>query len=134
MLLDIIANGMNMQRRWKAGGNAVIALMLGFKQPADDDDSGLWKHHSAGSHHDSIMPAVVELALKSYIRDCSSEDMLITVSRMRRIIEPMLDQLIIERTIDDGPIEAQAAVDEIIEQFRIALLKCKQLLIDEDLA
>jgi hypothetical protein len=134
MLLDIIAREMNHNDRWTAGGLSRIALILGFKQPNKDDESGLWIHPTAGKHHDKVMPAIVVAALSSYFKECHAEDMVISVSRIKRMLGPMLDQLKEDRMLDEhGPLAAQEMVDEIIDHLSKAIELSTQLLIDEGL-
>lgn len=134
MLLEIIAREMHHNNRWTAGGTSRIAMILGFKQPKSTDESGLWVHPTAGKYHDRDMPAIVLSALHSYFKECNSEDMFITVSRIKRILGPMLEQLKENRRLDEhGPLEAQEKVDEIIDKLSSALELSTQLLIDEGL-
>lgn len=62
--LDEITN--NRSSKWNAGGKAGLAMLLGFQQPSDDDDSGVWNHDSLGQFRDDQMEDVVNLLIKKY--------------------------------------------------------------------
>jgi len=80
-------------RRWKAGGMGIAAVLFGFKRPDDLDECGVWNHPIAGSFVDHKMPAVIELLLEQYMVRMGDPELIPTLYRFAELIDLMAPRI-----------------------------------------
>lgn len=71
----------NSKHRWQGGGQGCIAVICGFKRPADDDETGMWTHPQAGTYHDRRMPAVLDTVLMQHLVHMGDPDFVSTLHK-----------------------------------------------------
>ena len=119
--------------KWNAKGFGGMAVVLGFKPPADDDDSGIWTHPYAGKFHDKDMPVVVQKFLHSYVQRVNYGDLFSTMSRIKQFVQPLIDTLEDDIVGDEhGPPAAVENARLVAARLHEVVRLCKQTLIEED--
>lgn len=89
--------------RWSGCGAGAGAVLCGFKRPAGDDDSGIWRHPVAGDFHDSLIPSVVRMVLTSYLKTLRSEDPMNAVAIVRDQLKVHYNSLVNCDTTSECP-------------------------------
>ena len=119
--------------RWNANGHGGTAVILGFRPPADDDDTGIWTHPYAGKFHDKDMPAVVQKYLHAYVQRVHFGDLFTTMSRIKELVQPLVNTLEDDIVGDEhGPPAAVENARLVAARLHEIIKLCQQTLLEEE--
>lgn len=118
----------NSRHRWQGGGQGCIAVLCGFKRPADDDETGMWSHPQAGSYHDRRMPAVLDMVLMQHLAHMGDPDFVSTIHSFGVYLDLYVKRLELayQNEIDGHP-DLWESAHEIIQDIEKLQVKIKAI-------